>query len=108
MIDYPYNWQLRDKIHLAKTLFYISGNQDYNFIQFLESELSRLDSANRKEIDLALLHQRQGACQVIDMLLSLMRNADKAFNAFKATEDRKEQEKPVEFKQRGHGGYEYA
>lgn len=83
MIDYPYDWELRDKIRLAKTLFYINGNEEYNFRQFLEAELSKLDRANRKEIYRSSFHQRQGACQVIEALLVMMQDADKVHDSLK-------------------------
>jgi len=46
---------------------------------WLKAELARLDKANRRDLEPAVFHQRQGACQVIEKLLEIAETAgDKA------------------------------
>jgi hypothetical protein len=44
-------------------------------VKWLESELVRLDSANRRELVDVEFRQRQGACQAIEKILSMAKDA---------------------------------
>ena len=88
MIDYPFKWNEREKIRLARTLFHINGtNELTNFVEFLEAELIRLDQVNRKEPDKIILRQRQGACQVLANLIVLLRGASEMHDTLKKNEN---------------------
>jgi hypothetical protein len=50
------------------------------------AELLRLDRANRKELNTAAMHQRQGACLIIDKLLEMMSGANDMHKTLKADE----------------------
>lgn len=41
-------------------------------VDWLDSELKRLDAANRREPEDATFRQRQGACQVLGKILSML------------------------------------
>lgn len=46
-------------------------------VMWLESELSRLDAANRDEEVDVVFRQRQGACQALEKILTMVKKAPK-------------------------------
>ncbi len=63
-------------LRLYKAMFRFSSIEEIReMAKWLESELFRLDAANRNEEVDAEFRQRQGACQVLDYLLSMVRDS---------------------------------
>ena len=87
MIKYP-KWEQKELLQLAHTLFYINGDERYNFKEFINAELSRLDRENRREGDTVAFHQRQGACQVLQNLVEMLETADQMYDTLKMQEKR--------------------
>jgi hypothetical protein len=52
-----------------------------SIVKWLESELSRLDAANRDEEVDVVFRQRQGACQVLETILTMVAKAPKKIEA---------------------------
>lgn len=80
--NYPQKWDIRDRMRLARTLFQINGNDDYNFIDWLKYELSEMDRRNREEKDIEILRRRQGAALLIETMLSMLATADDTYRKF--------------------------
>ena len=90
IIDYPKDWTHNQKLILAKTLFYIHGNDELNFNEFLKDELARLDKKNRTEPDELLFRQQQGACQVLQELIAMLEKGGDMHDTLKEVERNQE------------------
>jgi hypothetical protein len=74
----------------ATLMLYRAMNRFRNFAEtrdmakWLESELFRLDVANRSEEVDVVFKQRQGACQVLEKLLSMTTESSEKINKLEA------------------------
>lgn len=65
----------RAALKLYSAMYCFGGfaeTRDMVIVNWLETELLRLDKANRNEEVDAVLKQRQGACQVLEKILSMI------------------------------------
>jgi hypothetical protein len=76
MIDYRHDMSFDEKSRLAKSMFNLGRlNETRSAFEFFQAELIRLDSLNRKEVDVNKLFVRQGACQVLEDVIKMIAEA---------------------------------
>jgi hypothetical protein len=71
MVNEPQNTRAALKLYRAMGHFH-NLEETRDMAEWLESELFRLDAANRHEEVDAVLKQRQGTCQVLEKILSMV------------------------------------
>lgn len=90
MIDYPKNATTEEKMVLARALFHINHFPETKpIVDWLKNELHRMDKLNRTERDDINNKHRQGACQAISKLLSMVAESRDMFDRFDATRNGK-------------------
>jgi len=65
-------------------------------VDWLKTELTRLDAANRRELNEAITRQRQGGSQVVEDLLRMAEEADDKAEKIRANLDLAKQRKGVQ------------
>jgi hypothetical protein len=73
-------------LKLYKAMYRFGGfAETRSMVEWLESELSRLDAANRSEEVDGVFRQRQGAGQVLEKILSMVAGSSDMVNKLEAT-----------------------
>lgn len=66
-----------------------SSPETYGMIEWVKSELARLDRLNRRELDNDVMRQRQGACQILEELLEKAEKAAEQAEQIRKFQQRK-------------------
>ena len=78
LIQEPDSQDRRAVLELYEAMHRFGGfPETRSMVKWLESELSRLDAANREEVVDVVFKQRQGACQVLEKILTMVEDAPK-------------------------------
>jgi hypothetical protein len=86
MISIPTNDQSAALSILSSIARFSTLPETLGMMEWLKSELERLDAANRIELDKDIMRQRQGACQTLEKLLELTATADKTADKIRANQ----------------------
>lgn len=82
MIRIPTDYGKNEKLELFKSLSLIQSRPEMeSVLKWINTEIRRLDKANRSEQDITTLRQRQGALMTLENILTNVFTADDNYKA---------------------------